>query len=298
VDVVDVVEVVVVVDVGGELVDVVGEVLDARGLVSGGELVDVGGREVDVDVGGGMVEVIDERMCLGADVVGVVAQVWAGSTMVAGGASVETGDGIVGGGAGAGVIVVGGEATWRTRWLRVDDDDMIPTSVPATVAMTTTVARPTAIGTLGRSTARERARLSHRERDGEGPVTSSIVGGLDSVGSRASGSAPLSSAKNTKDGFGAPASAEGAETRSSPPSTAASSARCPVLPGAAGGATGPGGAAGADDAASVDHEGSLDSMAAPVSEPRWRLESERSTSIACSWCSTDRRSFRFDDQVS
>jgi hypothetical protein len=275
-DVVDVVDVVEVVVLCGGLVDGGGEVTDA----GGGGLVDVGGGAVEVDVGGGVVEVVDEPTCRGANVVGeIVVQVRVGTTVVDGGASLETGAGIVGGGAGAGALVVGGEVTWRTRWVGLDD--MMPTSVPATVAPTTIVIRPTAIPTRGRSIVRERATRSPRERAGEGPVTSSIVGGLARVGCRGRGSFPLSSAKNTKDGFVAPSTAVGGDAPVSAASTAASWVAGAGVAGAAGGSTQPGDAAGAD----------------PVSELRRRLGSERSTSMACSWCSTDRRSARLDDQV-
>jgi hypothetical protein len=76
----------------------------------------------------------------------------------------------------------------------LDEDDMMPSSVPSTVARTTTVAKPTATPTRGRSIVRERNRSSAWEREGDDLVTSSSEGGLDSGGRGVRGSTPPPSA--------------------------------------------------------------------------------------------------------
>jgi DNA polymerase-3 subunit gamma/tau len=189
--------------------------------------------------------------------------------------------------------------------VRLDEDDMIATNVPAMVAPTTIVIRPAAIPNRGRTVVCETPRRSLRERPGEDPVTSSIVGGVARRGFRGKGSFPPSSAKKTNDGLvaassavggDAPASAVGGVAPASAASTVASSVTGAGLAGGGGSTTEPGdadaaddsadsvddAADAADDAASVDNAGAPDSIPAPFSEPRCRLESERSTSIACS----------------
>jgi hypothetical protein len=76
---------------------------------------------------------------------------------------------------------------------------MKATSVPRTVAMTTTVTNPKARPSRDRSVCKMERR-SVRERDDGGPVTSSSEGGLGNAELGARRSPPPSSAKKTKDG--------------------------------------------------------------------------------------------------
>jgi hypothetical protein len=80
----------------------------------------------------------------------------------------------------------------------LDEFDMKATSVPRTVAMTTTVTNPKARPSRDRSICKMERR-SARERDAGGPVTSSSEGGLGNAELGARRSSPPSSAKKTKD---------------------------------------------------------------------------------------------------
>ena len=157
---------------------------------------------------------------------------------------------------------------------------MIATSVPRTVAITTTVTRPTAIPSRDRSIVRARARTSALEPDGAAQVTSSIVGGAGSEVFDSTGAPSPSTAKNTNAGFVVPVPV-GRAAPASPGSTAVMSS------------IGPGPAGAAADAADAANVGTDDAEGdgAP------RLEIDRRTSMACSWCSTDRRSPHFDHEV-
>lgn len=105
----------------------------------------------------------------------------------------------------------------------MDELDMKATRVPRTVAMTTTVAKPKARPSRGRSIC-NMARRKARERDDGGPVTSSSEGGLANGGLGARRSSPLSSAKKTKDGFTVALSTAPGPVQASPfPASASSS---------------------------------------------------------------------------
>jgi hypothetical protein len=274
VDVVDVGEVVVVV---GWVVEVVGGLTEVA-VVGGGAAV-VGGDVATtglgmVDLGGWLVEVVVELNDLGVVVAGEMIVVTGAATgaEVVGVASLGAGLGIVGGGAGGAWSVTGGEVAWRTCWLRLGEDDMMPVRMVATVAMTTIVPTPTAMPTRGSPIDRENAERTARGREADRASTSSIEGGLPSPS--CAGGVATSSARNTKDGFVAPSAAAGAD----PPSIAA-----------AGDAT----------ASPIEERAwSSASMPAAAGAPMRRFGSDRRTSIACSCPSTDRRSPRFDDQVS
>jgi hypothetical protein len=150
---------------------------------------------------------------------------------------------------------------------------MMPVKTMATVAMTTIVPTPTAMPTRGSPNVRENAERTVREREAGGSNTSSIAGGLPSP--PCTGGAATSAARNTKDGFVVPSSAVGGTDRPS------------IM------------AAGAATESLID---GLIWSSASTTTGAWRptrcSESDRRTSIACSCRSTDRRTPRFDDQVS
>lgn len=277
VDVVDVVEVVEVVDV----VVVVGRLEVVGGLIEVAVVVGVdvvGGAAGTTAVGtvvlgGWVVEAIDDVIDRGIVVAGAKLVTGVAGSEADGVASVGPGLATVGGGAGGSWSVTGGEVTWRTCWLRLGEDDMMPVNMVATVATTTIVPTPRAMPTRGSPIVRENAERMAPERAGCRLGTSSIEGGLASPPRPARGS-PTSSARKTNAGVAV--------------SLAATSG--------AGGSSilAAGGAAASPIAALVRSTASTPGAA---DAPMRRFDNDRRTSIACSWPSTDRRSPRFDDQV-
>jgi hypothetical protein len=274
-----VVEVVDVVVVVGRVVEVVGRLIEVAVVGGGAEVVGGGGATVVggvgmVVLGGSLGEVIGELNDLGILAAGETIVVTGAATgaEVVGVVSLETGLGIVGGGTGA-WSVTGGEVTWRTCWFRLGEDDMMPVNIVATVATTTIVPTPTAMPTRGSPNVRENAGRTVREREAGRSDTSSIARGLPSP--PCMGGAATSEARNTKDGF-------------------------VVASSAAGGADAPSiMAAGAATESPIDGLiWSCASMTAGAGRPMRCSDSDRRTSIACSCRSTDRRTPRFDDQVS